>query len=499
MRADIQRPIEHGIVRESSSVWVPLALLAVGVPWGIWTFYALQGPGGSQLVALEAAAGWFVVLAIGYLGLHGLSGLAWCSVPVLLTLRAIMEFIFIPAWRFATGDDLVDSVYVQAMFLTLIGFAAFWLGSLLFSQEARLRFVPVAPDTSSRVAFMSATMLGLGLAGNLVMWKVGLFSYTADAGFRESSFPIMQWLTFFANLLHAALVVSAIEVLGKRSTKSVINVVFWLSAVFSIGFGAISGMKEELLKPLIYLMLAHGITRGRVPRTTLLLPLLLLLIYPFENAYRENLNKGYRTQVNTVEGLQAVVEKSFNDVVDAPVSTNEQVGKGFTLATDRLSLLTFVHDMIGLPAPSLLNGDEKIWLAPFYPLVPRMLWKDKPVLNKGQRLSVALGRPSNTSSAVTPIGDLYSIYGPYGVVVGMLIYGVCLQIYMNSASRGHSERKLFVYILMIVPLINLEQDTVALVAGVVQLAIVLTLTSYAIYGRPSPGRIAKYPISMAAA
>jgi hypothetical protein len=211
------------------------------------------------------------------------------------------------------------------------------------------------------------------------------------------------------------------------------------------------------------------------------------------------LNNGYRAHINTLEGLQAVFEKSVNDVVEGPVSTNEQLGKGFSMATDRLSLLTFVHDMIGIPAPSLVNGDEKIWLAPVYPLVPRMLWKDKPVLNKGQRLSVALGRPSTTSSAVTPIGDLYSIYGPYGVVVGMLIYGVCLQIYMNSASRGHSERNLFVYILMIVPLINLEQDTVALVASAVQLGIVLILTSYAIYGRPSSGRVTKYPISMAAA
>ena len=128
-----------------------------------------------------------------------------------------------------------------------------------------------------------------------------------------------------------------------------------------------------------------------------------------------------------------------------------------------------------------------------------MLWKDKPVLNKGQRLSVALGRPSTTSSAVTPIGDLYSIYGAYGVVVGMLIYGVCLQTYMNSAIRGHSERNVFIYILMIVPLINLEQDTVALVAGAVQLGLVLVITSYAIYGRPfSPRRVAKYPMSIAA-
>ena len=47
----------------------------------------------------------------------------------------------------------------------------------------------------------------------------------------------------------------------------------------------------------------------------LLLPLLLVLIYPFVVAYRSNLNNGYRTQVNTVAGQEVVLEKSFDDVV----------------------------------------------------------------------------------------------------------------------------------------------------------------------------------------
>ena len=490
MKADIQKPIK---LNAGSSGWVPLGMLAFGLPCGIWSFSALLG-GGSQSLALDAAAGWFVLLAIGYLGLHGLKGLAWCSVPVLLTFRALMEFICVPAWRFAAGDDLVDSTYVHAMFLTLIGFAAFWIASLVFMKETGLRFVPRARNTSSRVAFVSAAMLGLGLGGNLVMWRSGLFSYTADAGLRESSFAIIQWLTFLGNLLNAALVVSAIEVFGKPSTDSFIKIVFWLSLTFSIGFGAISGMKSELLKPFLCLVLAYGITKGRIPRVGLLLPLLLVLIYPFVVAYRSNLNDGYRTQVNTVEGQEVVLEKSFDDVVLSRASTSEEAGKSFDQATDRLSLLTYVHDIIGLPDPSLLNGDEKIWLAPLYPLVPRMLWKDKPVLDKGSRLSVALGRPSTTSSAVTPVGDLYSMYGPYGVAAGMFVYGLCLQLYMNWAGGDRAEKGLFIYISMLMPLINLEEDTVSLIAGVIQLGAVAVLTSYVIYGRSvSSLHIAKYP------
>jgi len=500
MRADIQKPIELGVARDGSYGWVPLAMLAVGVPWGIWSFATLLGGGGSQSVEFGAAAGWFVLLAFGYMGLHGLKGAAWWSVPVLMTLRSLLEFVCMPVWRFATGDDLLDSVYVHAMVLTVIGFAAFWVGSLVFMKETKLRFVPEVRGRSSRVAFVSVAMLGLGLGANLVMWKFGLLSYMADAGTRESSLGFLQWLGTCANLLNAALVVSAIEVFGERPTEPLMKIVFWLSVVFSIGFGALSGMKAELLKPLLCLVIVYGITKGRIPRTAILLPLLLVLIYPFVNAYRTNLNNGYRAQVNTVGGLGAVLEKSFEDVVDAPFSTNEQAGKSFDQSTARISALTSVHDIIGLPYPSLLNGDEKVWLAPIYPLVPRFLWKGKPVLNKGQRLSQALGRPDTTSSAVTPIGDLYSLYGTSGVVVGMLIFGICLQLYMNRAGGGViSEKGLFVYISMLPALTNIENDAVAVVSGAVQMGLILLVTSYIIYGRSdSSSGFAKYRSSTAA-
>jgi len=132
----------------------------------------------------------------------------------------------------------------------------------------------------------------------------------------------------------------------------------------------------------------------------------------------------------------------------------------------------------------MLEGDEKVWLAPVYPLVPRFLWKGKPVLNKGQRLTSLLGGGNESSAALTPIGDLYSMYGTYGIVVGMLVWGVFLQLYMNWISRkSTSEKSFFVYISMLPILLNLESGVVGIVAGTVQVGIGVLLTAYVIYGR----------------
>lgn len=485
MRAEIQKVIAHDYSREGSSGWGLIALLGLGVPWGIWSASVLYQHGGPQMVAVDVMMGCFILLAIGYLGLYRLRGGAWCSVPILVTLEALAVYIGIPAWRFAKNDSHVDSFYVHAMFLVLIGFTAFWIGTLAVMKENRFQFVLRERKTSSRVAYMSVAMLVLGLCGKLVMWRSGLYSYIADPAVRESSLWFLQWLGFLGNLLNAALIVSAIEVVGKHSIRPLINIVFWLSFVSSVAFGVISGMKGEILFPLLYIVFVYVIANERFPKYVLLLFILPILIYPFSNAYRSNLSQGYGIQTNTVEGLGEVLQKSFNDVVGSGSTRSQTSNQGLEDTTSRLSYLTYVRDTISLPDPSVLKGDEKIWLAPIYPLVPRVLWKNKPIPNKGLRLTVALGRPADSSSAVTIVGDLYSMYGTPGVVFGMLGFGICFQIYMNwVACSAMSESRLFVFISLLVLLANFfEADVSGFIQGAIQSGIVIMLTSYVIYGR----------------
>jgi hypothetical protein len=293
MRTDITKPIQPYIDGQGTSGLVAFAMLAIGLPWGIWTISnVLAGTGDSQSVAFNAAMGWFVVLAFAYIGLHGLKEVAWCSVTVLLTLRALLEFIAVPAWRFVTGEQL-DSVYVHAMVLTLSGFTALWVGSLIFMRQTRLQFAPQRQQTPNRVAFMSGAMFAVGLIAKSVMWKAGLLSYTAQTGAREDLIAYMELFVFLGNLLIATLVISAIEVFGKGAT-GFIKSIFWLSTIFSVFFGLISGMKNQLLQPLVLLVLVYSITKKRIPRSAFSLPILLVMMYPFFSAYRANLNGGYR-------------------------------------------------------------------------------------------------------------------------------------------------------------------------------------------------------------
>ena len=492
MRDNTEDLAKSGADADVTLGYICLALIAVGVPFGI---YALFNSEESRLVVFDVAAGSFALLGASYIYLRGLRGMAWVSISVLVTIEALVGFLLVPVWQFVTGKVLIDESYTYVMLLVLTGFAAFWIGSLVIRREAGLNFAAQVKDTPERVVFISAIMLAIGGLANLLLWKAGLYSYTSSAGARESSLAFLQWLTFPTNLLTAALVVSAIEVLAKRSANSLIRIVFWLSLLLSIGFGVISGMKSGPLYPLLYISLVYIVANKRMPRAVLLLPVFVVLfIYPFVTAYRNNLKSGYRSQINTTEGLQSALIKSFDDAFLSLNANSPETQRKYTNATvTRLSYLTYVRDVYTLSDPTVLNGKEKVWLSPIYPLVPRFLWKDKPVLNKGQRLSIALGGGPFSSAAITLPGDLYSMYGIYGVIAGMLTWGLCLQLFMNWLGHKHcSEKSLFFYAIMLPQLLNCESDVVGLVAGTVQLSIIWMFLSFIIYGRlASPIGVAK--------
>lgn len=451
----------------------------------------LLGDSGSDSLAFEAAAGWFVLLAVVYLGLHGLEELGWCAVPVLLTFRGLLSFVALPAWRFAAGYDQMDDLYAHAILVVVLAYVALWAGSLLLMKRTRLQFVPTAGETSPRVVLACGVTFLIGLATKYATWKAGLLSFLAAPGARESAASAMEWIVFLGNLLTLSMVISAIEVFGRRSKNPIIRLTLAASTAFAIFFGLISGMKNQFFQPLALLAVVYCIARRRIPRSAFLLPVLLVVIYPFFNAYRENLALGYRYEATTFNGLKAVLAKTFDDVVFSNKALSSKNQSSLDHSVGRLSALNDLHDLLGLPAPSLLNGDEKLWMAPIYPFIPRFLWKDKPVLNKGQRFSIALGRPMTTTSAMTPIGDLYSLYGYAGVLIYPFIWGIALQLYMNRMTRSFlTERGLLVFLLLVIPLTNIEPDATTVVAGAIQTGVGAVILSFLIYGRETRVRLA---------
>lgn len=461
-----------------------LLLIVVGLPWAIATAFIVFGQSQPGLAQIDLSAGIFLFCSAVYVVLYRPRGAGWFGVPVLLTVEAILEFIMIPLSRFISGQETLKPSHVLSMWLVLAGFLAFWSVSLSLRRPVRSRFIPLTSRPTRRVEVVALVLAIIGISARFLLWRSGLYSFMGDADLRNSSLGFIQWANFLGGFLFYAMIISGIEVIAKNAKGVFILLLFWGTIAATLAFGLISGMKGEVIIPLVTLLALYGISKQRLPKAALAIIIVPIIIYPFSNAYRRNLAEGYRETANTPEGLELLLTKSFHDVIDFSSSSADIGDQGASETSSRLSLLNYVSDVISLPDPSLLDGGESVWLAPVYPFIPRFLWPDKPrISDKGIRLSLALGGRADTNNALTPIGDLYSMYGLPGVILGMAVMGFYLQLSVNFILRSTiSERTLFIYISLLMGLVSFETGIVVQIASAIQNILLMTLTSFAIYG-----------------
>ena len=462
-----------------------LVVLLVALPLALLLFLLFGMDRGDDFLLFGAMAILFLGLASMFIAANGSLDAQWCTAPGFMTLLAGLQFVVVPLLRFITGDDHVDAYYLRAMIYLLMGFIAFWIACWLLKKPHRFEFVPEFGTGEPRITIAATLLFVFGMFGNLARWKVGVLGYGVAGEASEASTSAVGALNAIARLLTLAMLVSGIEVFGKRAQSFTIRAIFACSVAFDLIFGLISGMKVEVLMPIFILALLLGITRKKLPALVWVLPILFVALQPYVNAYRMNLNAGYGAQINTVGGLANAFAKSVDDVWSGnPVRTRSLYRSAFDRYGERLSDLALFHNVLQLPSPDLLNGDETIWMAPIYPFIPRPLWKNKPVFDKGVRMSEAMGFGINTSTNVPGIADLYVLGGIVGILVGMFLWGFCLQIYMNNVGEGLSERGTFLYVMMLFFLTNIEHDIVALIGGAVESACIMLILSKAIYGGP---------------
>jgi hypothetical protein len=454
------------------------------LPLSLISFLIFAFDRGPDFLAFGTMAICFLGLAAIFLQSNGSIITQWYTASGFMTLLAALEFVAIPFSRFINGDDQIDEYYLRAIVYLLLGFSAFWLACWILKKPNSLSFAPEFRAGHPRVLFAVSVLFVCGTTADIILWKLGAIGYEATTMRYTADISAVGALTTAGQSLEMAMLVSGIEVLGKHSKSLGIRLIFVSSFILTLGFGLISGMKFEVLMPLFTLAVLLGITRKRMPRFVWALPLLYLGLQPFVLAYRMNLNAGYGAQIGTIDGLTSTMAKSAEDAIGEQSSLAGAHRSAFETAGARLSVLTLFHNVLQLPSPDLLNGDETVWLAPIYPFIPRPLWKNKPIFNKGQRMSEALGIGRVSSTNVPGIADLYALGGTVGIVSGMFIWGACVQLFMNSVRGGLTERGTFLYVLLLFPLTNLERDIVASIGGAVETACILMVFSKLIYGGP---------------
>jgi hypothetical protein len=272
----------------------------------------------------------------------------------------------------------------------------------------------------------------------------------------------------------------------RSSLRKALLAIFFATEVF---WGALSGMKLGVFRSFILVAVIASVAKAKLEKKWIAAVLLgFVLIYPIQDHYRRML-RGGNIDIREVGALEHAGSAAAQEAAAQESGWSSWLESGWTLTLGRLDLLQPMALTISLDPWQVgrIQGDERWWMVPFYPFIPRFIWRDKPILNRGQKLSILLGAGSGTSTTLTYPGDLYMDWGLSGLLVGMFALGLFSQWVTNFIVGQPRKRELFFYANFFLIAVNLyEGDWFLVWVSLLKWVVLIAILAHLIYGFNRP-------------
>ena len=475
---------------QSTHLLVLVSLSAGAVLWG-WILISGQRP---------APAEKFLV----WLGLYGMASacfiftrvkgnrLRFFDLPVFLTIYFFVRFGLAPLEFFVdppSSVSLQDSygLLLRALIYVVFGVGIFWLGcSAIRLKQGNGKRPEAASALSLRgrdyVLVTGSALYAVGFAAKLYLLSHHLYSFTSSFQAYYQNLASAQVLMSAGQFATYGLIILCIEKY-RHPADRLRSRLFWAVLLSECGWGLISGMKSGVIQNFILVAVVSSLVERKFRKGWIVAALAgLILLYPVINSYR-SLIRGSGAQVASFSSAASVGSEAL-----ARTSQQESGPAGFlesswNMSAARLDLLWSFEKVISLgPKTALLQGKERWWMIPFYPFVPRFIWHSKPILDKGARLSVALGGNDTTSVAPTYPGDLYVTYGLTGLAAGMFLLGIVAQWLTRRTTEALDKRHLFVYAAIFLMVTNMEIDSFSYWTSLIKGLAIISFIAFIVYG-----------------
>jgi hypothetical protein len=432
--------------------------------------------------------------------------LPFFQIPVFFTLTSFLRFGVAPGFAFLDETHFDRnlkgnySALVDTLLVWILGMFAYWLACSLLRGQANRLERPTSVDWHRRLWGASspaaiAALALVGTAANIYNFRayrgISLDDYMASA----SSVGVLAVL---ADLSAYALVLAAIEYYENPAggwQKLFLATTFGLQCVW--GFTAM--MKSEMIRPLLLVALVASFIRSKFEKKWLAVAALgLVIVYPLQKQFRL-IQGAYNL------GSAQSFESATRDAMHS--SASSRPGAGAWLADGFRSLMLRLDDLQPMAVvlsfnrtqQDFLKGDERWWMIPYYPFVPRFVWRSKPALLAGQRVSLLLGLGYHTSTAITYAGDCFVRHGLLGMLCGMFVLGLMSQYFTNTVAGPCEKRDLLVYCSVFWFMANnmIECDAFGLWGLIIKTVVCLRVICWLLYGPPLGLR--RRPVLLAAA
>lgn len=346
-------------------------------------------------------------------------------------------FYFLPPdWAAPRGlATEITTTMVRHMALAVVGACAMWAGywspvaaglsrdSLASAFQSRF-----LPSTDHLRPFVLPILVLIATVSRLAAVRLEIFGYaTRSIEHLVELSAYAQYLFLGGDLGKLALALVASQVYSGRKSSS--NLIWFYGLLVSeVAWGLLSGFKSQVVFPLVLVGLLHYLIKGRVSIRLLVsvaagLAVAYAVIEPFRRARYLDENFDGRSLAAIISVMTSASATKPTSVASTPLVVTiaerlnytgvgslglDYADKGHTDATD----------------PEFLKD---ILLAPVYAVVPRFLWKDKPIRDDGLWYNqVVQGNTHSSFSMMGQVTYLYFAGGYLAVVLGFFIAG-CLQ------------------------------------------------------------------------
>jgi hypothetical protein len=479
-----------------------LLLVSVAVAAVVWGVTLIIGARGYDLIKFISLLGIFGIACAFFMVSRSAEGFASVfEIPVFMTVLAFLEFGIAPLASFADPSMLFSKLHgdtstlYPALQIVILGMIAFWLGAELARSRKRARAVQGPPPVQA--AGRSTLTLGFGailylasFATKVYMLRTGMYGFLGSLDIYYSHLAQAQVLMTLSSFGFYALILFSIEAYfhpRDQFRKWAFRAVFASECVW----GLFSGMKSGLLLNFMAVALVASFATKKLRIRWLAVAILgLIVIYPLVNRYREvssKLSNEWSTRFTTAgQAMHEAAERSAAQ----ERSTGEYLQSGWSASVERVNMLACVALIMSYKDEAYrLQGDEHLWMLPIWAFVPRFIWRDKPVLDVGVKVTQALtsGSRETSSTAITIPGDLYLRYNGFiGILGGMFALGLAAQWLTNPVKLLPSKRNLFIYGCIFFPVANWEADFFGLVAGLIRALVILYVLAWILYGPARP-------------
>jgi hypothetical protein len=328
----------------------------------------------------------------------------------------------------------------------------------------------------------------IGLAARIASAvTTGRFGYVGNAASAVNTATgyqqILGELSFFCTL---AVCAAALQVYRERLPSARITLAGLLVA--EIISGAVSGYKGTFVTAVLAVVIPMSAARYRLPKGLLIGAVLIFLVVaiPFNQGYRATVRGGSATlstsqAIDSAPAIWRTAVTSQNLISSIPnavsyVLQREQEIDGPAIILQR------TPGQIAFTSPiQLVEG-------PIVDMVPRAVWPGKPILALGYQFGQQYyGTPAAvyTSSAISPIGDLYRHGGWIPVIAGMLIFGGAVRLLDDVLDIRTNPHAIFLILLLFPSVVTGESDWVTLIASIPAITLTWLLATSLTFRRRS--------------